>query len=315
MEVKYYGFSLNTKNNKITLEDFFSHLTSIGEISDKSKSNERIFYIDDSSEYYKGLVVTVKNQKVFCKYKQKRSGLVIEVENLKKGSKIMDFNFFVVNKKNGMGLYQHYFQSCSSNLLGTYLKSFYFSYRKQLIDKGIEDAEKNKGKNLTKKEEKSIRMKYNDVLEYAMLVKAGNIDSVIESYKKAKSFEYEFAYLTQDISDATPLSKFMQRKKEKIFFKPMNSMRELGSAVKNFVDTSLFRRGRITLENADGKEETIKVTDIPDCFYSEDYDSLASKLDGLEAKTFYSHSYIDELIEICESDEYKHIFLADVKDE
>jgi len=68
MQVKTYGFSLDTNSGYVSIGNLFSNLSQETKIIDAGKNNERRFYIDESdSKYYKGLVVTVKDQKAFCK--------------------------------------------------------------------------------------------------------------------------------------------------------------------------------------------------------------------------------------------------------
>jgi len=109
MKVRTYVFSVNTKSKHVSLGDLFSYLANEPRIIGQGENGERRFYVDESNpSYYKGLVVTVKDQKAFCKLLEGNAGdITIEVENLDEKERLMEFNFFVLNKSNGFGLYQH----------------------------------------------------------------------------------------------------------------------------------------------------------------------------------------------------------------
>src|SRR5690606_297779 len=104
MFVRSYGFSIEAGHNRVTVADVFSLMASQNGQPDTSKSNERRFYVDDTSDadFVRGLVVTVKDQKAFCELVNDSGSFVIKVNNLTGDNKLMEFNFFVVNKKNGL---------------------------------------------------------------------------------------------------------------------------------------------------------------------------------------------------------------------
>lgn len=119
MKVKYLGFEISTEKNLITIQDFIEN-NLVFEMSDIL---ERNVLIDCShSDYYKGLILTVKDQKAFCKLQGNLDDLEITVENLSGGDQLIEFNFFVINKKTGKGLYQFYYQSTSLSKFKEILK-------------------------------------------------------------------------------------------------------------------------------------------------------------------------------------------------
>ncbi|MCL6272245.1 hypothetical protein M3P05_20195 [Sansalvadorimonas sp. 2012CJ34-2] len=314
MDVKYLGFSLETTTDTVSVEDLMSEVCEIsGETNNLKPIERRIYLNDEDDKYYKGLVITVKDQKKFCKLTSSSDGFKIEVENLKGENKLMDFNFFVINKENNIGLYQHYFQSCSLMVFGEYLKHSYRTIRDGKIAQEIKNEKtKNQG-TISPSAEKRIRRKFKSKLEFQALYRKEDIEVILKEFKKIKAFEYEYATLTPDVMDATPLSSYVSKKKEKLTFATSHSADTLATAISGAVDKFAPKRGKVLVEDAEGIDSAIQIFNMPDCFGLEDYDEVAYKLNSLDVSEFQNADYIKELIEICESDDYEHIFQAEIR--
>lgn len=192
MIVRSYGFSLEAGHAHVSIADVFNYMVGHNGQPDISKSNERRFYIDDQSDaqFVRGLVVTVKDQKAFCELVKDNNGsFVVSVKNLEGENKLMEFNFFVVNKSNGLGIYQHYFHSCSVFTFGDYLRKRYFSLSSNLAEQEL--AKERAAGKLSHKKERAIRSKYRNQLVFTLLVHNENLADVLAKFKQINSFEYE----------------------------------------------------------------------------------------------------------------------------
>lgn len=313
MDVKYLGFSLETSSDAITIKDLIAEACKVSGESNKLKSIERKIYLNnDDDNYYKGLVITVKDQKRFCQLTSSDSGFKIKVENLMGENKLMDFNFFVINKNNNIGLYQHYFQSCSLMVFGDYLKHSYRKIRDERISTDIENKKISNQGVIKAVEERKIRKKYNSKLSFHALYREEDIEIILKEFKRIKAFEYEYACLTPNIIAATPLSSYVIKKKEKLIFSTDYSSDTLATAISGAISQLSPKRGKVFVEDAEGIDSAIQIFNIPDCFGQEDYDEVAYKLNLLDINKFQDSLYINELIEICESDDYEHIFKAEL---
>jgi len=310
MDVKYFGFNLFNETNLIPLESYFKFIEQQNYISTTNSGNELRVYVDTISDekFYKGLIVTVKDQKRFCKFSDKHSSMKIEVENLKGNDKLLEFNFFVIDKMTGLGIYQHYHQSCALNVFGRQIKMLFNQYRASTAETDLTVSEVDKGSKLSKNEKKLIRSKYNDRLLFSPLFKKENIEKLLSQCNSINSFEFEYSYLTENIKAATPLSKFVERKVEKLTFNKENGVKELASRIGAFVANIRPKRGKIFVEDSNGEQYPLKIFDMPDSFGKENYDSLVLKLDGLEINNFANHNYFNDLTSIFHKDEYSHIF-------
>ncbi|QSX37621.1 P-loop NTPase family protein [Shewanella sedimentimangrovi] len=316
MDVKCLGFSVTVDNSAVGLNELFSFFENEGCIIDDEHLNQRRFYIDSvhNNNYYTGLVVTVKDQKKFCRLSDKNGNITIKVENLKGSEKLLEFNFFIVDKITGLGLYQHYHQSCSLNVFGQYLKKYHKILRNTKSESEISILEHKKGRSLNEAQRAKIRSKYRAKLTFAPLVRQEKLEEILNEFKKIKSFEFEYQYLTNDIRKATPLSKYVKRKREKLTFVSGSGVNVLANAISSFVDSEEAKSGRVFVEDYDGETFPLKIYNMPDCFGVEDFDALATKLNGLEVDRFHEHKYIKELISIIESEDYEHIFGMEIEE-
>lgn len=315
MFVRSYGFSIEAGHDRVTVADVFSLMASQNGQPDTSKANERRFYVDDTSDadFVRGLVVTVKDQKAFCELVNDSGSFVIKVNNLTGDNKLMEFNFFVVNKKNGLGIYQHYHQSCTPNTFGSYLRSRYASLSHDSREQAIKKLEA-LGQ-LTKKNEKRIKSEHHGALKFTLLVHDESLADVLSKFQQIKNFEYEYAAIVPDKVSGVPIGPYVKRMKEKVTFQPNVDSGLLATAIQGTVDIIKPRAGRVSvIDHIDDEDVplSIRIANIPEHFGEQDYDAVASKLDELDVTTFSTHQVVDELIKACK-ETYKHIFMKAVK--
>ncbi len=225
----------------------------------------------------------------------------------------MEFNFFVINKLNGHGLYQHYFHSCSPGAFGSHLRTQYRRLSELNRDKEIADL-KASGNHSAKKE-KSIRSSYAKGLSFSLLVHNKTLEQVLSEFKKIKAFEYEFSAIEPDLVKGAPISNYVKRLTQKVSFDPNVAVGLLAKAIQGSVDVIKPKSGRVSvIQDVDGVDVpmSVKLLDIPENFGEEDYDTVAGKLDDMDTSKFFEHQVIEELMAICK-DEYPHVFMKAVK--
>lgn len=315
MKVRLYGFEIEATGHSVSVDSLLSQFENNSGVPDTSKSIERRIYVNgkSNSDYYVGLVVTVKDQKKFCKLENDHGHIKITVENLRGNNKLMEFNFFAINKSNGIGIYQHYYQSCGVNVFGSYLNKAHNEIRDSLIDEEIFAHKSSNNGNISNKALKAIKRKHGGILRFSPLVRKDSLSKILEEYKAIKAFEFEYSTLVPDIKQGMPLSKFVKKKREKVTFSSIWSLSELTQGIVDTIKQIKPKSGRVHVVNSFDEDTTLKIFDIPDNFGEEEYDDVAQKLHNLDVFDFASHIIIDELIETCQSDEYNHIFEAVLK--
>jgi len=318
MEVRTYGISISTKSKHVSVENLFSKLSGDSKVTDVGKNNERRFYVDHSDQdYYKGLVVTVKDQKTFCKLQEANNGeITIEVENLNeendKNNRLMEFNFFILNKSNGFGLYQHYHNSCGVSVFGNYLKSFHKEIRDDLANQAIESYEKEHG-SISVEQKQEIKKSYRNSLSCTLLTRPDDLEKILEDLHEIGAFDYEYTTVEAIARKGEPVSSFVKKRSEKVSFIDTAKKQELIKAIVSQVNFFGLKKGKVTGKDESGEAKSIKIIDMPEHFGIEDFDSVVKKLNHLNVKDFADHQITSELIKICKDNAY--IFEAKVEEE
>jgi hypothetical protein len=309
-----YGFEIETDSQDVTISKLMAHLAAHSGEPDKSRTVERRIFFDEATNknYYLGLVVTVKDQKRFCRLENNEGQIKITVENLKGDDKLMEFNFFVVNKRNGVGLYQHYHQSCGLNVFGTYLSSSFKLLCDQATNDEIQMQVKREG-GLSSDKERSIRKKFSGRLHFSQLVRKESLEKILNEYKSLKSFEYEVSALDAEDRPGVPLSRYAKKIRQKLTFSKSWTVPVLASAIAGAIQIISPRSGRVYALNEFDEDVSLRIFDMPDNFGEEDFDDVTLKLHDLDLNAFGAHQVSKELVALCQSDGLKHIFEARLK--
>ncbi|MGE8451384.1 MAG: hypothetical protein ACN6OP_12335 [Pseudomonadales bacterium] len=315
MLVKSYGFVVSAGNTKVSFDDLVASLVSTSGNEDDSMGQLRRIFVDSTAVpgFVVGLVVTVKDQKSFCELVQDKGNFVVSVTNLVGANKLMEFNFFVVNKSNGHGLYQHYFQSCSPGTFGNYLRSRYRRLSEDSRDKEL--VELKKSENYSLKKEKLIRSNHAKGLNFSLLVHNETLEQVLSEFKKIKAFEYEFAAIEPNLVEGAPINHYVKRLTQKVSFDPKVAVGLLANAIQGTVNALKPKSGRVAVvHEVDGEEVpmSVKILNIPENFGEQDYDAVAVKLNNMDTAKFYDHDVVKELLVVCK-ETYPHVFMKKVK--
>lgn len=98
--------------------------------------SRKIFFIDNNG-YYAGLILTIKNMKKFVTLIDKKAEITLDIHELNSNEKIADFNFFIINPQTGLGMYQHYHNSCSLATFNSISRKFYNEIVSEKINETI----------------------------------------------------------------------------------------------------------------------------------------------------------------------------------
>lgn len=318
MDAKFLGFSIEFKSKNLGFDDYMKFMaeSSPHEVS-ANNDNSRLLYINSDSheKYYLGMIITVRNQKKYCKAKMKNKDFTFNVVDLKGGDKILEFNYFIIDKTSNLGLYQYYHQSCSTRQFGQIIKKFAQHYSRSQSEVAIEMEGNKLERELSGHRKTQIRAPYRVEMNFSILAREETLKDILAGYEKIKSFEYEFATLTPKIMAATPLSKYVERKKETLVFTTPRNVGDLSKGICDVLRNFKLKTGRVKVEDEDGNEFPLNIFDIPDFFACYDYDDLADSLMNVKASEFYYSDLVNYLIEAFESEDNEHIFQVEFEDE
>lgn len=179
MQIRFLGFSFSTDSTTLGLGDYIDHMvTNHGEAHELGEHNRYLFFnTSHSNNYYVGMLLTVKEQKTFCELTNTSGNLVVKVNELDANSNLMDFNFFVIHKTTGLGMYQYYHQSCSLNSFGYFNRQRFSEYRDDKVDTEISATPKQEK---TAAKEKAIKRKHKGNLSWEILVRKEMLKELIE---------------------------------------------------------------------------------------------------------------------------------------
>ncbi len=301
MKVRFLGYSL-TIGDGITFDDYFSGLESQGKVTIEYAGNNRILYVKKIADtnYFGGLLITIKDYKKFCKLQDENGELKINVESVGEDSNLMEFNFFVLNKNTGNGIYQHYHQSCSLNQFGIALKRKYNEYRKLIIKKEVE----NLPETAPKKKEKEINNKYQKLFEWIVIVRPEKLEALIKELYSISAFEFDFLTMQANEKEFRPFDGDVTKERRKFSFVAKSSVSKLAKKIAQVVGTLDFTGGKVIGRDSDGFQKIVNILDNPDNLGEFDYDKFVTKL-TVNVKDFDSSWPIQELLK--SANEHNHI--------
>lgn len=195
------------------------------------------------------------------------------------------------------------------------LKELLHSYSASHADASVASETAKCSKPLSLYKTQKIRRQFKSTLNFSILVRKEELKSLLEQYKKIKSFEFEYTTLTPEIQKATPLANHVCKKKEYLRFHTPTDIFGLASSIANFTKTSNLKSGRVKVEDEYGEEFPLRIFNMPDYFAVHDFDELADKLANIKASEFYESKIVDLLVECHNDEQYDHIFQMKVLDE
>jgi hypothetical protein len=88
----------------VTLDDLFERFKKLGNEEFEFKGYQRLVYVASEKDRIIGLLLTAKNHKRFCELRRQGKSMKINVREAEKGASLIDFNFFLIDKKSSRGL-------------------------------------------------------------------------------------------------------------------------------------------------------------------------------------------------------------------
>jgi hypothetical protein len=298
MLVRLVGFQFKVEGKgELNLASFANSIAAVNPGAPEESGSKRLLFLNNQhhTEYCAGLVVTVKDHRTYCELVNSDGSLLVKVNELDHGSNLMEFNFFVFNKKTGAGLYQHYHQSCSINSFGDLAKRHFADYKKALRQSALDAA----GNSVAEAEAAKIQAKFGNKLAFSVLVRKEALKDLIEEMKRVKAFQYALATPEVPQDDFAPLKPFIRMKSERLTFSVKTPLGAVAQAIQAFVSGNIMSRGSIEAVDEDGIDRIIKIMDNPDSFGEYDFDDLVPKLNALNLTNFEQSWVITELINKC----------------
>lgn len=313
MKVQVSAFDVELESKEIDLATLVKNL---GDMNGLQQEERRQYYFDEVSfpGFCVGVVITVKDQKSFCTLDETEDGVsVIRVNGLKEGDSIMDFNFFVINMNNGIGVYQHYHQSAALSSLEKRFKFGLKDLYESRVSEEIAIEEARKGNSISKAAERRINKKYRSNVKVRTLVSRETLENILTRYSKVKGMEYSYTALTPVVRHATPLGQRVVKKKESIVFSNPGIVATLSREISQAITDFSIDKGRVFVEDAQGLRDVVKIFDMPERLWEMDYDDVVAMIDNINVSDFAENKFLQSMVVIFDQKEYAHILRADVE--
>jgi len=300
---KNFGFSFSTKKSDIPLSDFLTTL--IGrdiEFSLKSGNARRII-LDGDSKFFYGIVITIKNQKSYASLVNDKGQVKVKISDLADLEKIAEFNFLVINKLNGFGMYQYHYGACTLSNFASMITSL---YRRDLeVKRKVELAKL--PEEAPAKQKKAVNSRFTPGLAFEMLVQARDVEKVLEKYKEIRSFKYEVASVEAHLSDDSPLYGMVSKARHHISFDSTVDSNLIIKGIQGMMSGVKDRSASVEVLDDEDEPVSVKLMDVPVNFGETQYDTFMKGLATLDSTDIKKCGLIKALMDKCET-EYAHVF-------
>lgn len=301
--VKNYGFSFSTDNSHIDFKDFFQSIVGQNLSFPMSSGNNREIILDSDSAFFYGVVITIKNQRQYASLISDKNGLSVKITSLAQLEKIAEFNFFIINKKNGFGLYQHHFGACTlpnfaSMMTSMYRRGLVFEKEKQL---------KALGDDAPKKQVAAINSKFFHGLQFQMLVQERDIEKVLDAYKDIRSFKYEVASVESHLNDAVPLQGLVTKSVHQVRFDAGVDKSRIIQGISLMMPMVREKTARVEVLDDEDEPLSLKIMNVPVNYGEIDYNSYMLGLGGFQLDNLKGCALFKSLKHKIEK-EYSHVF-------
>lgn len=307
MKIKSQGFAIINSNANIKMSDIFDYFIKQSTHEIKRADYDRQILVKDDGKYYSGLVLTYKNQKKNCLSKVKNGQFEIKIEDLKGDNKLVNFNFFCINKKSMKGLYLYYRGSCSLNSLF----SSWQSYSNFTIRKKIRLETTALGKKPDEKLVEAIHKKYEQRLEFRVIIDKANLISMLSAFNEIKSAT--FRYDSVDFTDSEMIGVEQFTRNTEVTFNISDNNKSRVGQIANSIDqmvknVSGITKGVVSVVDHNKNERLVDLINSP-CFFNEyDFDTIAQHVDGLKNDNYTTNAIISIIKDEIENGSKKNEF-------
>lgn len=289
MKIRILGFELYLKNDAVTLQRLIEEIQAKGkqQIADLDKiianpgnisSLDRIIVISKKGDYWIGVTIKIKDVKSFCKLTNSSGVIELTSQDLEGNDRIVDVNFFVINKKTGKGLYQHYHQSTWVN---SFCKILQFRHReicessKALINKKAEVE------NWSPKKTKKELSRFNSGLTYGIIPKPGDFPEFVRQMELVRKIQFEYKTEPESYSPMQALRKEAKRVSHIFSFgsRAKQAADQIRNRIAKAAENGQFKRARVEGIDPSNVEVVYNLDKNYDYFSEYDYDEAIKDAD------------------------------------
>ena len=297
MNVRFHGFRL--KEGNVSLSDFVDSVIAQHGVEFPYYGDHRLVYMDSSdADYYIGLVLTAKDQRKFCEL-DSSGDYKITVRRLKDDHRLVDFNFFLICKATGAGLYQCYRGSCGLISFGHLLNHL---YRAELGKRRTAALIAIGGDTAKEKQKKEVRGRFKMQLEFTPIFRKEDFDTIVSQMKKIKSLGFNAETLMIAEGVFVKNRKLVSSDRITFTFSQDGNLSRICKAISGIVRQNKYEDLSVSGEDEDGTIITVKLEDNLNSFDRCDFD-LITEPRALDVENIAKSSIVDRMRQIIEKNE------------
>jgi hypothetical protein len=295
------GFSWNLTGgyaDQISLDELLKQMQSLRDNEFDFGGYQRLIYAGSTPTYITGLLLTAKSNKRFCELQRQGKSLRINVREAEKGSSLIDFNFFLIDRTTARGFYQYYHNSCNARIFSRLIAE---QFGKIAALKTAEEINRKGGtKACPDKEQDQIREKYSGDVTCELHVRKEKFNEIVRQMQKISYFEFTLATLEPE--NATwyrMLSGVSRILRHHVGFKRSTTVSERAKAVVNFINSGAASDASVRGVDEDGLEKLVSLANNPDSFGHWKFDEIAAEM-TFEPRDFEKSKFIQTMMALAE---------------
>lgn len=281
MKIRFHGFRIYPGGG-LPLAEFGELLkaASSGKKEYLFNDHNRLFLCegDVDEEFYTGLLITAKDQRSFPQLLNEEGKLSIKVSELAEGSRLMDFNFFVINKKTFCGLYQHYHASCSLAQFGVFLRQEFYKpeQEKRALEK-IKSLMATGG--FSRESAEAIAAKtFKKRMGFDLFFKPDDFLKIISAMNEIKQFQFDISTVTAIQKTFSPGIE-LKRVQEQVAFANPSLVQKISSKIGSFVKKNGITKGKVITVDPNGEIYPVYLHRNIDGFGEFDFDEVTAEIE------------------------------------
>lgn len=309
MQVRYVGFKLVSNAINFSTQELYQHLHEISGKEVEGVSANRYFYFNNAAKdnYLVGLIVTLKDQKRFCRAEILRGDFTLKTDELG-DDKLVDFNFFAVRKDTGKGVIQYYHNSCSPNIFGDSCKKIFYTQKDNLIAAKYDELSGGAERYTDAKSHRKAKAHYRGRPKFSILVDQRNIEVIIRAFKEVKNLTVTFEAPKAPTDAAVAANRLSETVSVRYKFGVSEQVENIAHAASQLLGRDGFIRGKAKGLNEFDEERSVDLLRSPQDFGQDDFDDVASEVNNFRASEFVHNNLLDSLIEILEEPQHGRVF-------
>jgi hypothetical protein len=271
MKIVFQAFHWKCQSSTVNIKNFLDEWSK----NNGKPQRNKIFYFIEDKDYWIGIILTIKDMRKFVTLVESKQEIKLDVHELDDNEKIADFNFFVIDKYTGYGLYQYYYQSCSLNNFNYLAKSYYNEIKKNAYNQAKERYE-NEGK--SKNEIKKLMQVYKSVFTTSIIERKGKFLDRVQLMKDANSINIEFEQIDYSNSPFQAIQPILKSMRYKLIFLKDSSPVSKISNVVTLLTNNIPKRATIDGLDENGHDIVYRLFNDFDRFKEYDYEDMVPSL-------------------------------------